>query len=91
MSESTGTSSTPLKAEPGYSQAVAEKKQCPIPGYDIDAAMRESPSPTPTIPEIEEITHPKEIHEVLKAEGIRVRDYAFVPANTGGPIIPRRL
>ncbi|KAE9383473.1 hypothetical protein BT96DRAFT_951303 [Gymnopus androsaceus JB14] len=55
-----------------------ERKQCPIPGYDLEAmeAMQAESSPTPTLIELDEEDIPLD----LEQRGIKVRDYAFPPS-----------
>ncbi|KAE9410930.1 hypothetical protein BT96DRAFT_243152 [Gymnopus androsaceus JB14] len=87
-SESETGSMAPLDA---VSAGITERKwQCTVPGCNFEAAIRRSPSPTPTLLVVEEITDPKEIHECLMEQGISVRDYGFNPVNTGGPIYRAR-
>ncbi|KAE9396557.1 hypothetical protein BT96DRAFT_941551 [Gymnopus androsaceus JB14] len=67
------------KYDMGSAILQASKKQCPIPGYDIEAAILRGSSPTPTLVEIDEEEIP------LEQRGIRVCDYAFSKPKADGP------
>ncbi|KAF9064833.1 hypothetical protein BDP27DRAFT_1425421 [Rhodocollybia butyracea] len=69
-----------LKPAVGQSQALdqwPDFKQCPVPGYDLDAAILRdlSSSPTPTLLELEVVEQPTST-KVLQKQEIKVHDYA---------------